>query len=114
MASEDEVRSFLDSFNTYAKVFDIYIVNRVENTQALLDLEISANDRKEIIMNLQTTDYFKGPSIDRDRPEFEVWEFGTIVKNREVYIKLTRRRENSSSICISFHPAKHQITYPYK
>lgn len=114
MASEDEVRAFLNSFNTYAKVFDIYVINRVENTQALLDLEISANERKEIIMNSHTTDYFKGPSTDRDRPEFEVWEFGKIVKNTEVYIKLTRRRENSRSICISFHPANHQITYPYK
>lgn len=114
MVSEDEVRSFLDSFITYAKVFEIIVLGREINTQALLDLEISANDRRDIIMGLQTEDYFKGPSKDRSYKDFEVWEFGKIVKGKEVYIKLSCRREKNKSICISFHPAVHKITYPFK
>jgi len=70
--------------------------------------------RKEIILNLEVENYYRGPNKDRDRAQFEVWEFGVnLNKVDEIYIKLSTRRKKSKSICLSFHRAEFQINYPY-
>lgn len=115
MASEDEVKKFLKEFQALAKVFDMIIINRDKNTKALLELGISPNIRKDIIMTLKVDNYYRGPSEDRKLPQNEVWEFGAELEDgQEVYIKLSCRREQSRGICLSFHPPEHEITYPFR
>ena len=43
-----------------------------------------------------------------------MWVFGKSVKNTEVYIKISLGRTDHPVICISFHPAEHNLTYPFK
>ena len=115
MSNKKDVEKFIEEFITIAKVFDIIIINRQENTEALLDLGITAVIRKEIILSLKAEDYYRGPSEDKDLPGFDMWEFGKIINDcDEVYIKLSTRREKQSCLCISFHRAKFRITYPFK
>ena len=114
MSNREEVQKFLYDFNVLANVFDIIVIDTEKNLQALLDLGITAKIRKEIIMDLKVENYFQGPNKDRDRPQFDVWEFGyKFNDNYEIYIKLSTRKDKSRCICLSFHRAEHKIIYPY-
>lgn len=54
MKKEDEVSLFLKRFKDKAKVFGVvFRDDRGKNQQALLDLEITALKRLEIVMNLE-------------------------------------------------------------
>lgn len=51
MATENEVRRFLQQFFQKAKTFGLYFRDdRGKNMQTLLDLDITPRQRKEIIM----------------------------------------------------------------
>ena len=43
-----------------------------------------------------------------------MWVFGKLIKNHEIYIKISLGIEGSSVICISFHLAEYKMTYPLK
>jgi len=43
-----------------------------------------------------------------------MWVFGKTVKNKEIYIKISLGKENTNAICISFHIAEYDLTYPFK
>jgi len=114
MSNKEDVQNFLKEFKTFAKVFDVFVINTEKNINSLLDLGITANIRKDIILNLEVENYYRGPSKDRDLPQFDVWEFGVkLSETDDVYIKLSTRREKSRSICLSFHRAEFKINYPY-
>ena len=115
MTDKDDVEEFLNEFQTLANVFGILVINREKNTKALTDLGISPHIRKEIIMDLKVDNYFRGPSKDKSRSQFIVWEFGANLDDgREVYIKLSCRREKNKLICLSFHTPEHIINYPFR
>ena len=115
MAGREDVGRFLSEFQQMARVFDLLVINRIKNFDGLKKLEITASIRKEVILSLTEENYYRGPTVDQDRPEFEIWEFGTeIDAGKEVYIKLSRRRENKKPICISFHPPEFEMTYKFK
>lgn len=44
----------------------------------------------------------------------KLYEFGMIVNDREVYIKLSLGRFNKAPECMSFHIAEHDLEYPPK
>lgn len=111
----ETVDKFLKEFKDKAKVFGIiFRIDRKKNMQALLDLEISAIMREEIIMSLTVEDYYKGPSEDKLNYVGELWEFGKSVKKKEVYIKISKGAQSNSPICVSFHLAERRIEYPFK
>lgn len=61
MATENEVRRFLQQFFQKAKTFGLYFRDdRGKNMQTLLDLEITPRQRKDIIMQLEVPDYIEG------------------------------------------------------
>ena len=114
-STKEKVESFLNDFHTKLNVFSIVFVNREKNSQALLDLEITTEQRLEFIKNLKAEDYFNGPRQDANVPNSPpFWEFGINVKENEVYIKINFGKPNKSVMCISFHIAENKITYPYK
>ena len=58
MATKHEVEHYLNDFKTKMRFFQIiFLDDRGKNSQALLDLEISPNRRKEIIEKLTVEDY---------------------------------------------------------
>jgi len=115
ISTPEEVSTFLVEFKQKYNVFEIRFIGRTKNLQALLDLEITEKDRLKSILSLETKDYYRGPSTDPDYPESgEAWEFGTNIKNTEMYIKIKIGLQNKPVICLSFHKAEHKITYPFK
>lgn len=115
MAAKQEVTSFLRDFHLKMSIWSIlYRDDRGKNTQTLAELEITPSGRNRIIEKLSTEDYSEGPLAEILNNSQEMWVFGKMVKGIEIYIKITMGFPGSSAICISFHPAEHNINYPFK
>ena len=82
--------------------------------QTLLDLEITSRQRKDILMQLEVSDYIDGPLEDTLHKKGEMWVFGKEVKRKNVYIKISKGLEGCGAICISFHVAERQLKYKFK
>jgi len=70
--------------------------------------------REEIILNLEVEDYSEGPLEETQQGGNEMWVFGKIINNQQVYIKLTISQVTGSPICISFHRAEYLMEFPFK
>ena len=115
MSDQSEVEQFLNQFKAKLKVFDVVYINREKNTQALLDLEILSDDRRKTLENLEVRDYCEGPLEETMHDaKSNMWVFGKQIKGTEVYIKITMGLQSRPVICISFHPAEHNLNYPFK
>ncbi len=115
MSSQKEVEIFLKELKVKMKIFDIlFLDERGKNQQTLHDLEISPNKRKEIIESLKTENYSEGPLEEKMRGILPMWVFGSEVRKKEVYIKISMGLESNSAVCISFHIAEHALNYPFK
>lgn len=115
MKKEDEVSLFLKRFKDKAKVFGVvFRDDRGKNQQALLDLEITALKRLEIVMNLEVGDFVEGPLEDTLNKVADMWVFGKKVKSQDVYIKISMGFTGSSAVCISFHIVEYKLTYQFK
>ncbi len=111
-----EVEQFLTDFKVKMKVFQILFRDeRMKNTQSLLLLEMTPDARKKIIESLSYEDYSEGPLNDTLYGIASTWVFGKNVKKGiEIYIKISMGRPQDRVICISFHPSKHPMQYPFK
>ena len=115
MGKEDEVAAFLKDFKEKMKFWDVLFRDeRGKNAQALVELELRPIDRKKTLETLHVNDYSEGPLEEKLYGGTDMWVFGTIVKKKEVYIKITLGAMGSSVICISFHIAEHKMNYPLK
>ncbi len=115
MRKEEEVAAFLKDFKEKMKFWDVLFRDeRGKNAQALIELELRPIDRKKTLETLQVNDYSEGPLEEKLYGGTDMWMFGTIVKKKEVYIKITLGAMGSSVICISFHIAEHKMNYPLK
>ena len=115
MIDPGEVESFLNNFKSKFSIYDILFVDtREKNTQALADLNMVPNDRKKHISDIEVKDYCKGPDKDHSFADKEVWVFGKMIKNKEIYIKISMGSFRSHVICISFHVSKSALYYPFK
>jgi len=114
MSLKDDVQIFLHDFKVKARTFGIDYYPRQKNTDALLQLGITAYIREEIIMKLEVRDYYRGPTedIDPKRPEF--YEFGTHYNGEEIYVKLSLGKFGKSPHCMSFHQPEDIIDYPLR
>ena len=113
--NKEDVEKYLKDLKFKIGIFGIYIRDdRGKNAQALLDLDITPNKRKEIIIALNPDDYSEGPMEEKLNNLLPMWVFGTQVKKQEVYIKVSMGAIDSKAICISFHLAEHPIHYPFK
>jgi len=114
MNSRHEVEKFLEEIRVKydSGVFSLYYLNdREKNLQALLDLEIPPNKRTEIIMSLKSEDFYRIEE-GKYQEQFEMYAFGKMLKDIEIYIKISITER--SVICISFHKAEFPIDYPFK
>ena len=110
-----EVAIFLKDFKEKMKIWDVlFRDDRGKNAQALIELELRAATRKEILENLAVEDYSEGPNEDVLYGKADMWVFGKAIKKQEVYIKITMGAIGASVICISFHLAENKMNYPLK
>lgn len=111
----EEVKKFLNTLFEKIKIFGIlFRDDRGKNTQSLLDLDIRAQQREDIIKELSVEDYVQGPIPDNINNYGDMWVFGKDVKGKEVYIKVSLCTENYPAVCISFHIAEHKLIYKFK
>lgn len=111
---------FLTEFKALAQQ-RLYVVNRIENTQALMDLGLTFNDRLNVILSLSVDDYSAGPVPDHDRAG-DFWIFGVTINRIEIYIKLKivayvdcgTKTQVKQAKCMSFHPAVKPLDYPLR
>ena len=110
-----EVRQFLQEFKSLLDENGFFITDRQKNSQALLDLGLTAKQREDEIRSISVLDYYAGPKADKYEKGM-YWEFGKEIGGVEVYIKLkiggTPAREQA--ICMSFHKAERRMRYPFK
>lgn len=92
-----------------------HVVNTEKNIQALADLNLTARQRREIILHLTPADYIKGPLEDKDRGGENIWIFSKEVQGQQVYIKLKlfEAKGHFFGKCISFHPAEWPMDNPF-
>lgn len=124
-ATYEEVAAFLTEFKKKAIYLPTpikYYDDRGKNKQALLDLEINANQRDEYVLGLTPEDYCEGPDKNKLNSSFnDVWMFGIFIKKKStkevlpVYIKIfITNRDNGPNFCISFHVAERELSFPLK
>lgn len=106
---------FLKKFKQLILDGQLYFVNRKAHQEALIELGLTNEGCKEVMLELTIENYCQGPNQDHDR-RGEVWVFGQDIENREVYIKLKIAKVDDVEIakCISFHRAKYPLCYPHK
>ena len=115
IATLAEIQKFLNDFHQKVEVFDIIILNdREKNAKTIATLGISPNAQREVIKEIQVTDYSEGPIKNLLNAWGDLWVFGKDINGHEVYIKIAYGRPNSSTICVSFHIAEFPMNYPYK
>jgi len=113
MASKFDVEQFLKQLKQHLEIWEVVFINRPKNQlQTLADLEITPKKREEIIKNLTYKDFSSGPKPESQYTGGEMWIFGKMIKNQELYIKLTISATSQNVICISFHKAEHPMDYP--
>ena len=115
MSTEKDVTAFLKDFKEKLTLWGVlFREDRSKNVLALLELELRPKDRESILKELKPQDYVDGPRVDTLYGGADLWIFGKLVKEKEVYIKITLGAWGSSVICISFHCAEHKMKYPFK
>lgn len=115
-ATREEVRGFLRIFKERAKFFGIvYVDNKPNNIDTLAALDITSKERDKYVLSLREEDYCQGPDKNDYPKQNDVWVFGKRIKKEEIYIKIfINALPNMANVCISFHIAKHKLTYPLK
>ena len=115
MSSREDVIQFLKEFIFKMDFWGLYVrINRPKNNDTLYALELSANDVKGVLKKLELEDYSEGPVLDTLYRKSELWVFGKVIKEHEVYIKIQLGEPGCNTICISFHFAEYTMKYPFK
>ena len=115
MEQKDEVESFLKDFKHKLGFWGLlFRSDRAKNFNTMLALEISVNDIKNVLHQLEVRDYSEGPLEEVLYKGSDMWVFGTVIKKKEIYIKVTMGLPGNNVICISFHLAEKKMPYPFK
>ncbi|MFC1475861.1 hypothetical protein ACFLQW_02525 [Candidatus Zixiibacteriota bacterium] len=91
------------------------VVPRQINRDALVQLGLTEQNRKKVLLGLSVADFCDGPEPDTDRAG-SVWIFGKNVGGKNIYIKLKVAQVGNSQIakCLSFHEAQRPLRYPFR
>ena len=81
----------------------------------MMELEFDTSDVLQVLDTLTIEDYSESLfDKDNDNPPI-LYVFGKVIQEKEVYIKLKiRKAESGMIVCVSFHYARHKMTYPYR
>lgn len=78
----------------------------------IAQLGLTVQDAKEVIVALTERQYSRGPDMDDDGSNGEIWVFAADIDGVQTYIKL--KFDGSEAKCLSFHPASYRMPMPYK
>lgn len=109
------VAQFLDDFHPKLGIWGVvYRDDRGKNGKTLLALEMTPDQRTQLIKSLKVEDCCEGPKKDTLNGGPDMWIFGKEYKGIELYIKVTMGLPGMATICISFHIAENPMRYPLK
>ncbi len=115
MIDRYDVENFLNDFKFKLGFWGILFRDeRNKNALALAELGITSNDRIKVIKALEIDEYSEGPTPELLYGNADMWIFGAIVKEQEIYIKISLGIPNNKTICISFHIAEFEMNFPFK
>jgi len=118
MATAGDVQDFLNQFRTCVEFGSrVEFRQTPKNIQGLVTLNLTQAEAIRRVCSLQCSDYCCGPQPDIDEDGKEIWVFGCVENNIEVYIKLRldpRKKRFARPVVRSFHPAEHLLDYPLK
>ena len=113
MPTNEEVGRFLSRFFPKMDVWGILFIDRIKNQNALSELSITAEIRRQIIRSIQVEDFVE--RVSSDLSGFgDLWVFGKDYDGITLYIKIAMGQPNDKTICISFHKAEKPIQYRFK
>lgn len=114
VVSPDAIVEFLLRCKNYISQGRFEFVPRSKSMRALTALGWSVEDVERVILELEPSNYAKGPEPDRDtnRPG-DVYIFGVYENGTELYIKL-KCDDQRGCVCFSFHEAQRPLTYPFR
>lgn len=119
-SEKKDVKEFLDLLKktlideNFDADSNFVFIRKQENRETMLDLSFDISDIIDVLLQLKPQNYSE-TVIDKDNenPPY-LYVFGYLINNKEVYIKIKIRTEPKSAvICVSFHWAQHNISYPY-
>lgn len=119
-ATQDEIEACLTQIQHKVRCGqdgkDYTFIPRSKTRQAMADAGLTYSDLRTAILELDWTDCFNGPSVDRDRPGTgDLWEFGKYIDTLEFYVKIKIATTlNQPVIILSFHRPDRPIFYPNK
>lgn len=113
LADREHVKEFLFRLKMIlSQEGRLHFVDREKNVQSLARLGMLPAEVHRVLQELSVSDYSEGPlNDDRDRP-LEWWVFGPSFCGTVLYIKIAIY--SARCICMSFHEAEHNLTYPFK
>jgi hypothetical protein len=115
VAAELEIQVFLNDFKAKLSIWGVvFSDDRGKNTQALLDLDITRDERISLLKKIVVRDYCEGPLKEKLYGGNDMWVFCKEMKNKEIYIKIALGVNGAKVICISFHVAENKMNYPLK
>lgn len=86
MATIKQINEYLAIIKSITRVV---IINTPKNRKTRFKLGITVEDQKDIIRNLEASDYRSGPENDRDSSQLgEVWKFKRSEFGKLFYIKI--------------------------
>lgn len=94
---------------------DLWISYRKKNRNTIIALNYNNEDICRTLTELTVSDYYE-TVYDSDALEDPklLFVFGKEIQKKQIYIKLKITEENRKVICISFHKAEEQMSFPYK
>lgn len=119
MATRSEVVDLLNMFKGCVELGLWYVKDREKNRQGLIDLNMTPNQRKNVLLSLTPECYCAGPQPDDTDEAKDIWVFGIQIENVEIYIKLrvledSRRKNTWRAMVWSFHQTEHTMKYPLR
>ena len=101
------IEEFLEEVKKRIKANNLDFVPTRKNRRSRQAYGLSILDIEDTLLKLTPNNLYKGPQIDRDLPEEELWIFKSKIGNTPkviFYIKLKLRKKNKMElVCISFH-----------
>ena len=110
-ATKNEVNTFLIEFKTLLSQKGIVFEPRPYNGITTIGIDIPQAEQE--LYSLTFHNYDRGPTPDHNGDGTSVWEFGKIIEDELVYIKIKIGNDKKCKV-LSFKPSPGPFSLPYK
>lgn len=106
----------VEEINQFLFTYKEKLANGIEFIPRTFDgitsLGLNIKLAKEELYSLTYHNYDRGPTKDRNGDNTDVWEFGKVIEDELVYIKI-KMQDNHCKV-LSFKPSSGPFTLPFK